>query len=107
MNYKLNENNPIEMIRFFKKLSQGNFATELGYPNKAQYSYHMKKFTQDIIEKVKKTYGQDITMDIINYLKNSNRNLLKKNRALTLGKMKINKHESDANGSLESLLNNI
>jgi len=86
MNYKWNKQNPIEFIRMTERLSQQDFGTKLGYPNKAQYCYNMREFTQDIIEKIKNTYGRDITNDIITYLKFKCRNLRKQIKQCTKDK---------------------
>ena len=82
MNYKINEMNPLEAIRLTERISQKDFAAKLGYPNKGQYSHHMRNFTQDVIDKVHSVYDRDITMDIINHLKFNCRKLKKQLKAV-------------------------
>ena len=69
--------NPVERIRMIEEVSQEKFASQLGYPNKGQYCYHMRNFTEDVIDKIKIAYNRDITMDIINHLKYKCRELHK------------------------------
>jgi hypothetical protein len=77
MNYKINEMNPIEAIRMAERISQKAFAVKLGYKSKDNYQYHMRNFTQDIVDKVKVVYDRDVTLEIINHLKFKCRKLQK------------------------------
>ena len=107
MNYKLNEYNPIEMIRIAENISQQEFGTKLGYPNKAKYIYNMREFTSDIIEKVKKTYDRDITKDIINHLKCESRKLKKQ---MKLRKKNVDKpllNSLDKDQSISSIMDKV
>ncbi len=107
MNYKLNEQNPIEMIRISEKESQKNFAIKLGFSGKDQYRYHMNQFTKEIIDKMKKVYDQDLTIEIINYLKYENRSLMKKNK-LSKHELKRKDLESiSSKNSISSLVDNM
>ena len=107
MNYKINEMNPIEAIRMSERISQMDFAEKLGYSNKDNYSYHMRNFTQDIIQKVSVAYDRDITMDIINHLKFECRKLKKLNKVLEKNQPKTELNANESNQSISSLLEKI
>lgn len=93
MNYKLSENNPLEMMRIGEKMSQDEFAFKLGFLNKAQYIHHMRNFTRMIIDKVKTVYSIDLTMEIINYLKCENRRISKLCKELSKQALKTTDNE--------------
>jgi len=107
MNYKIIEQNPIEMIRIAENVNQKDFAKKLGYPNEDQYKYHKCQFTLDIITKVKNTYDRDITMDIINHLKYKYRKLKKLNKVLEKNQPKTELKAKETNQSISSLLEKI
>ena len=93
MNYKTNEQNPIEMIRLSEQKNQADFAQKLGFEDKSQYSYHMRNFTPDIIEKINALYDRDLSNEIINHLKFKIRKLKKQIKDSS----KINKNDKIAN----------
>ncbi|MDP8267774.1 MAG: hypothetical protein P9L97_03495 [Candidatus Tenebribacter davisii] len=107
MNYKIIEQNPLEAIRLTERISQAQFSVKLGYPNKHQYSHHMRNFTQDIIDKVLAVYDRDITMDIINHLKFECRKLKKLNKVLEKNQPKTELKAKETNQSISSLLEKI
>ena len=107
MNYKWKKENPIEMIRMAEKMSQKDFARKLGYPNKDQFKYHMRNFTDDIIGKIIKIYDQDLRMEIINFLKFELRNLKKQIKTPKRKTANVDSNESDVEKNVTSLLDRI
>ena|SRR5690554_6162022 len=100
MNYKLNQHNPIEMLRISEKMSQEQFAEKLGFTNKGQYAHHMRNFTRELINKVNAVYGTDMTMDVINYLKCENRRLDKLCKELS--KLSSNEQKNQGQQQVDS-----
>ena len=103
MNYKLKNNNPIEMIRMAENVNQKDFSEKLGYLSKDLYTYHMRQFTSEIVTKVKNVYGRDLTMEIINHLKCENRRLKQQYLAI---KKELDK-ASSYDKSISSMLDKI
>ena len=107
MNYKLNEYNPIEEIRITERMSQEGFAKKLGYDNTAQYSYHVKQFTQDIIGKVNIIYDRDLKTEVINHLKFENRKLKKQIKFLTKRVSKSDPIAARSGQSINAIMENL
>ena len=99
MNYKISEINPIEAIRLAERISQKDFAKNLGYPNKDRYTHHMRNFTQDVIDRVKAVYDRDIAMEIINHLRYKCRELQKQLKQTN----KLSKSDSNTESPVRSI----